>query len=89
MLKGKKLSTEQIKPEALTLRHILSVRCPMCRAKAKEQCTLTTGHPSDKTHLARQLAASKVSRPENSGLAALRSLKTATGRGLRSLFPQK
>jgi hypothetical protein len=78
--------TPAANPETLTLRHILSVRCPMCRAKPKEQCTFTTGHPSTKTHLARQLAAAKVSCPENSGLAALRSLTTATGRGLRAIF---
>jgi hypothetical protein len=81
--------TVALNPETLTLRHILSVRCPMCRAKPKEQCTLTTGHPSIKTHLARQLAAAKVSRPQNSGLAALRSLTTATGRGVRAIFHHK
>jgi hypothetical protein len=82
-------NTLAVNPETLTLRHILSVPCPMCRAKSKEQCTLTTGHPSAKTHLARQLAAAKVSCPENSGLAALRSLTTATGRGLRAIFQHK
>src|ERR1019366_10193635 len=61
-------------PKKLTLQHILSVRCPMCGAKPKEKCTLSTGHPSNKTHNARDLAAAKVSRPENSGLAALRVL---------------
>jgi hypothetical protein len=83
------LNTIPVNPETLTLRHILSVRCPMCRAKPKDQCTLTTGHPSAKTHLARQLAAAKVSCPENSGVAALRSLTTATGRGLRAIFQHK
>jgi len=61
----------------------------MCAAKPKEKCTLTTGHPSAKTHLARRLAAAKVSRPVNSGLAALRFLRTLTTRGLRVLFHQK
>jgi hypothetical protein len=78
-----------VKPEKLALGRILSVRCPMCGAKPKEKCTLSTGHPSTKTHLDRELAAAKVSRPENSGLAALRMLKTITSRGLRVLFQHK
>ena len=78
-----------LKPEELTIGHILSVRCPMCGAKPKEKCTLTTGHPSIKTHIARRLAAAKVSRPENSGYAALRFLRALTGRGLRVLFQHK
>jgi hypothetical protein len=78
-----------VKPEELTLRHILSVRCPMCRAKPKERCTLTTGHPSAKTHLARGLAAAKVPPPDNPGQAALRFLKGLTSRGLRALFQHK
>jgi hypothetical protein len=49
-----------LKPEELTIRHILSVQCPMCGAKPKEKCTLTTGHPSIKTHLAQRLAAQGV-----------------------------
>jgi len=48
-----------------------------------------TGHPSNKTHLARGLAAAKASRPEGSGHAALRFLRTVTSRGLRGLFQQK
>lgn len=75
-----------VKPEELTLRHILSVRCPMCRAKPKERCTLTTGHPSEKTHLARGLAAAKVAPPDSPPRAALRMLTKAADRGLRSLF---
>jgi hypothetical protein len=78
-----------VKPEKLTLHHILSVRCPMCGAKPKEKCTLSTRHPSNKTHLNRELAAAKVSRPENSGLAAWRILKVITSRGLRVLFQHK
>jgi hypothetical protein len=74
-----------VNPENLTLRHILSVRCPMCGAKPKAQCTLSTGHPSTKTHVARGLAAAKAPRPENSGQAALRILKGITSRGLRVL----
>jgi hypothetical protein len=82
------LNNVRVKPEDLTLRQILSVRCPMCRAKPKERCTLSTGHPSAKTHLAR-LAASKVARPENFGQAALRILKKLTSRGLGLLFQHK
>jgi len=83
------LNNIAVKPEKLTLDHILSVRCPMCGAKPKEKCTLSTGHPSGKTHLNRDLAAAKVSRPENSGLAAWRILKGVTSRGLRVLFQHK
>jgi len=46
--------------EKLTLRHILSVRCPVCRAKPKEKCTLSTGHPCVKTHHDRSMAAAKT-----------------------------
>ncbi|HEY4905741.1 MAG TPA: hypothetical protein VIH89_19835 [Candidatus Sulfotelmatobacter sp.] len=80
------LNTSEVNPEKLTLKQILSVRCPMCRAKPKEKCTLTTGHPSDKTHLTRGLAAAKVSRPENSGQAALRIIKTVTNGSIRAIF---
>jgi hypothetical protein len=78
-----------VETEKLTLRQILSVRCPMCRAKPKEKCTLSTGHPSTKTHLARGLAAAKVSRPENFAQESLRILKAFTGRGFRALFRHK
>lgn len=78
-----------VKPQELTLRQILSVRCPMCGANPKQKCTLSTGHPSTKTHLDRGLAAAKVSRPENTGQAALRILKAATSRGLGVLFQHK
>jgi hypothetical protein len=78
-----------VKPEKPTLAHILSVRCPRCGAKPKEKCTLSTGHPSTKTHLIREVAAAKVSAPENSGLAALRIMKAVTSRGLRVLFQHK
>ena len=63
--------------------------CPVCRAKPKEKCTLTTGHPSDKTHLDRGLAAAKAPRPEMIGQASLRSLVAITSRGLRVLFHHK
>jgi hypothetical protein len=78
-----------VETEKLTLRHILSVRCPMCRAKPKEKCTLSTGHPCVKTHLARELAAAKVPRPENFGQAALRVVKQITSLNFRSLFQRK
>jgi len=78
-----------VEPEKLTLKRILSVRCPVCRANPKERCTLTTGHPSIKTHLDRGLAAARAPLPENFGLAALRILKATTSRGLRILFQHK
>jgi hypothetical protein len=62
------------------------VRCPMCRAKPKERCTLSTGHPCVKTHLARELAAAKAPLPESSGHAALRILKKAANHGFRAIF---
>jgi hypothetical protein len=79
------LNTIVVKPEKLTLKQILSVRCPMCGAKPKQRCTASTGHPSAKTHLDRDLAAAKYARPESSGEAVLRILKAMTSRGLRIL----
>jgi hypothetical protein len=73
----------------LTLRQILSVRCPTCRAQPKEKCTLSTGLPCVKTHLARTQAAAKISRPKNSGRAALRALKAVTNRGFHAIFRRK
>jgi hypothetical protein len=61
----------------------------MCRAKPKEPCTLTTGHPSEKTHLAREQAAGKVSRPETSGRTAMRMLRNAAKRGFDGLFSKR
>jgi hypothetical protein len=78
-----------VKSEKLTLRHILSVRCPRCGAKPNEKCALSTGHPSAKTHLDRELAAAKVSRPPNPAQAAVRILKAFTSGGLRVLFQHK
>jgi hypothetical protein len=77
-----------VTPE-LTLRHILSVSCPMCRAKPKERCTLSTGHPCAKTHLARGLAAAKVPQPNNPGLEALHTLQKFASRNLRGLLQRK
>ena len=82
------MSNNMVVERELTLRQILSVRCPMCRAKPKERCTLTTGHPSVKTHLARGVAAAKVGRPENTGEAILRILKTSS-RSVGRLFQHK
>lgn len=79
----------EVVTKPLTQRRILSVPCPVCRAKPKEKCTLTTGHPSDKTHLDRAAAAAKAPPPENSAVAALRALRTLTGHGLRALFHHK
>jgi len=81
-------NNRKVKPE-LTLRQILSVRCPMCRALPKEKCTLTTGHPCVKTHRARALAAAKAPRAENSGQAALRNLRAFANRSFRDLFHKK
>jgi hypothetical protein len=83
------LNTIAVNPEKLTLKQILSVQCPMCGAKPKERCTASTGHPSAKTHLDRDLAAAKYARPESSGQAALRILKAMTSRGLRLLTQHK
>ena len=83
------LNNTGVKSGKLTLGKILSVRCPMCGAKPKEKCKLSTGHPSLKTHLDRELFAAKSSGPENSSQAALRVLKTAMSRGLRVLFQHK
>ena len=78
-----------VKTEQLTLQHILSVRCPMCRAKPKEHCVLSTGHPCVKTHHARTLAAATVPPPERLVQRALRTLKQGTSRGFRVLFQHK
>jgi len=88
-LKAATLSTVEMKTGQLTLKRILSVRCPVCRAKPKEQCTFTTGHPSVKTHIKRAVAASKASPAESSGQAALRSLQGFATRGFRALFHPK
>jgi hypothetical protein len=81
-------NTMDVKPAKLTLGQILSVRCPMCGAKPKQRCTLSTGHPSKKTHLDRELSALKLARPESSAQAALRVLKAFTS-SLRIRFQHK
>jgi hypothetical protein len=58
----------------------------MCGAKPKQKCTLSTGHPSLKTHRDRSLAAEKAGPPENMSHATMRIVKAATSRGFRSLF---
>jgi hypothetical protein len=78
-----------VKTAQLTRRQVLSVGCPMCRAKPKEQCTLSTGHPCVKTHHARMLAAAKAPPTEGVVKRALRILKQGTSRGLRVLFQHK
>jgi len=88
-LKEARLNTVEVKTGQLTLKRILSVRCPVCRAKPKEQCTFTTGHPSVKTHTKRALAAAEASRPESSGQTALRSLRGLATSGFRALFHPK
>jgi hypothetical protein len=88
-LKAATLNPTEVKTGQLTLKRILSVRCPVCRAKPREQCTSTTGHPSLKTHLKRAVAAGKVSAPESSGEAALRSLRGFATSSFRALFRPK
>ena len=74
------LNTVGVRTGQLRLKRILSVPCPVCMAKPKEQCALTTlathhfGHPSIKTHAKGAVVAAKAARPESSGQAALRSL---------------
>ena len=82
------LNNVVVKPGKLTLGQILSVRCPMCGAKPKERCKLSTGHPSTKTHLDRELSAAKVARAENVGEAIMRMLRAAMT-NLRVLFQHK
>jgi hypothetical protein len=88
-VKPAKLSSTEVKTGQLSLKRILSVQCPVCRARPKEQCTFTTGHPSLKTHLKRAVVASKVSHPEGSGEAALRSLRGFATSSFRALFRTK
>jgi hypothetical protein len=83
------LNNIAVKPEQLSLGQILSTPCPKCGASAKQKCKLSTGHPSLKTHLDRDLAAAKISRPENSGQAILRALVAFTSRRFRFLFQPK
>lgn len=73
----------------LSQKRILSVPCPVCRAKPREKCTMTTGHPSNKTHLDRGLAAAKLARPERSVTAMFRSVRALTALGFRALFHHK
>lgn len=82
------LNNVGVKAGKLTLGQILSVRCPMCGAKPKAKCTLSTGHPSAKTHLDREIAAAKFARPETSGQAILRIMKSFSTR-CRLLFQHK
>lgn len=70
----------------MSLRLVLSVSCPVCGAKPKEKCKLSTGKPCVKTHLDRSLAAGKASPPDNFVQSALRILKTTTSRGFHMLF---
>ena len=78
-----------VQSDKLTLKRILSVPCPRCRAKPREKCTLSTGHPSIKTHSDRELAAAKLPQGKNFGQSGLRMLKAFTSRSLRVLFQHK
>lgn len=73
-------------PERLTPRQILTVRCPVCLARPREQCTLSTGKPYLKTHLERRLLAVKMACSENFGQAAFRIVREATSRTFDLLF---
>jgi len=73
-------------PEKLTPRQVLAVRCPVCLAKPREKCTLSTGKPCLKTHLERRLFAAKMSRSENLGQATVRVVREATSRTFDLLF---
>jgi hypothetical protein len=66
-LKAAALNTAEVKTAQLSLKRILSVPCPVCRATPKEQCMFTAVHPSVKTHIKRAVAATKASRSEGSG----------------------
>jgi hypothetical protein len=77
------LNTIGVKTGQLALKRILSVPCPVCRAKSKEKCTLTTGHPSVKTHAKRAVEAAKA---PSSDQTALRSLRALAAGGFRALF---
>ncbi len=72
--------------KSISLRQILSVRCPVCGAKPKEKCTLSTGQRCVKTHHGRSLAAAQAGRPENFVQATPPILKAATSRGFHILF---
>jgi hypothetical protein len=88
-LKAATLKAPEVKTGQLTLKRILSVQCPVCKAKPKEQCTFTTGHPSVKTHIKRAATAAEAPIPESSGHAALRSLRGFATRGFRALLRSK
>jgi hypothetical protein len=83
------LNKDQVGTEKLSSRHILSVRCPMCRAKPKQPCTLSTGHPSAKTHLAREQAAARMSPPETLSQRAIKVVKNLNWHSIRLLFQHK
>ncbi len=83
------MNTASMETGHLSKRRILSVQCPVCKAKPRERCTFATGQASDKTHLDRGRAAAKASRPANFVYATLESLRALTSRGLRVLFHSK
>jgi hypothetical protein len=87
-LKAAALNTVEVKTAQLSLKRILSVPCPVCRAKPKEQCTFNTGHPSVKTHIKRAVAATNASRSESSGRGAMFSAGIRN-QGLPSAVPFK
>jgi hypothetical protein len=74
-----------VAPDKLTPRQIMAVRCPVCQAVPREQCKLSSGKPCIKTHLDRQILASKVTLSENLGQTTVRLAKKT----FNILFPQR
>ena len=83
------LNTRKVETGQLSQRRILSVPCPKAWAKPKEKRTLTTGHPSKKTHLDWAVAAAKAPAPDSAGYSVLRFLWELPGRSLRVLLHHK
>jgi hypothetical protein len=49
-----------VKTKELTLKQILFVPCPTCRAATKEVCELHTGAPRSEPHRDRKLSAAEA-----------------------------
>ena len=75
-----------MRTQKLPLKHVLSVRCPMCGAPPRSRCKLSTGHPSLQVHFDREKAAAKVAAPDNFSQATLRFVWDTTVRGFRGIF---
>src|SRR5260370_10735263 len=55
-----KLHSEGVKTKELTLKQILSVPCPTCRAALEEGCVLHTGARRTEPHRDRKLSAAEA-----------------------------